>query len=120
VFCISGGRRFVSCGKKFIKNDRIPALLDDAESVRYRIPQVTLSQISKLERLNSISVNMFTTEGDSIVPLRLTNKQEKHVNLLYVLENNEAHFACIKDLSRLVGSGMQLSKEKCKKYICDR
>jgi hypothetical protein len=40
---------------------------------------VTLPQISKFERQNSISVNVFTAEGDSIVPLRLTDdKQEKH------------------------------------------
>ena len=80
---------------------------------------MTLPQISKFEKLNTISVNVFTTEGRSIVPLRLTDdKQEKHVNLLYVSRNNEAHFVYIKDLSRLVSS--QLSKRNGKKYICDR
>jgi hypothetical protein len=80
---------------------------------------LTLAQISKFERLNSISVNVFTTEGDSIVSLCLTgDKQEKYVNLYYILENNEAHFACIKYLSRLVSA--QVSKRKCKTYICDR
>ncbi|XP_067210017.1 uncharacterized protein [Linepithema humile] len=80
---------------------------------------MTLPQISKFEKLNTISVNVFTTEGRSIIPLRLTDdKKEKHVNLLYVPGNNEAHFVYIKDLSRLVSS--QLSKEKRKKYICDR
>ncbi|XP_067204594.1 uncharacterized protein [Linepithema humile] len=75
---------------------------------------VTLPQISKFEKLNTISVNVFTTQDSKIVPLRLANdKKEKHVNLLYVCKNNDAHFVCIKDLSRLVSS--QLSKEKCKK-----
>ncbi|XP_067204306.1 uncharacterized protein [Linepithema humile] len=80
---------------------------------------VTLSQISKFEKLNAISVNVFTTEDSKIVPLRLADdKKEKHVNLLYVRKNNDAHFACIKNLPRLVSS--QLSMHKCKKYICDR
>jgi len=82
---------------------------------------MTLPQISKFERQNTVSVNAFSPEGDSIVPLRLTSdKREKHVNLLYVADprNNEAHFACIKYLSRLVSS--QLSKHNGKTYICDR
>ncbi|XP_067209968.1 uncharacterized protein [Linepithema humile] len=79
---------------------------------------MTLLHISKFEKLNTISVNVFTTEGRSIIPLRLTDdKKEKHVNLLYVPRNNEAHFVYIKDLSRLVSS--QLSKQNGKKYICD-
>jgi len=82
---------------------------------------MTLPQISKFERQNAISVNVFTPEGNSIVPLRLTSdKREKHVNLLYVVDSksNEAHFVCIKYLSRLVSS--QLSKHNCRTYICDR
>ncbi|XP_012227061.2 uncharacterized protein, partial [Linepithema humile] len=80
---------------------------------------MTLPQISKFEKLNTISVNVFTIEDSKIIPLRLTDdKKEKHVNLLYVHGNNEAHFVYIKDLSRLVSS--QLSKRNGKKYICDR
>ena len=81
---------------------------------------MTLPQIAKFEKLNAISVNVFSIEEKSVVPLRLTkNKQEKHVNLLYVLgQDNEAHFAYIRDLSRLVSS--QTSKGKRKNYICDR
>ncbi|XP_067209958.1 uncharacterized protein [Linepithema humile] len=80
---------------------------------------VTLPQISKFEKLNAISVNVFTTKDSKIVPLRLADdKKEKHVNLLYVRKNNDAHFVCIKNLSRLVSS--QLSKHANKKYICDR
>ncbi|XP_067211627.1 uncharacterized protein [Linepithema humile] len=77
---------------------------------------VTLPQISKFEKLNAISVNVFTTEDSKIVPLRLADdKKEKHVNLLYVRKNNDAHFVCIKNLSRLVSS--QLSKHANKKCL---
>ncbi|XP_036148538.1 uncharacterized protein LOC118647562 [Monomorium pharaonis] len=88
---------------------------------------IALKDIKKFERLNNISVNVYEIQKDQtetykILPLRLSNdKKEKHVNLLYVQdlrEDNVGHFACIKDLSRLVSS--QLSKKEHKKYICDR
>ncbi|XP_036146760.1 uncharacterized protein LOC105840361 [Monomorium pharaonis] len=79
---------------------------------------IALKDIKKFERLNNISVNVYEIQKDQtetykILPLRLSNdKKEKHVNLLYVQdprEDNVGHFACIKDLSRLVSS--QLSKK---------
>ncbi|XP_077258529.1 uncharacterized protein LOC143895350 [Temnothorax americanus] len=88
---------------------------------------MTLRQISRFERLNDISVNVFTTwrkgRNDEIVPLQLTNdKKDRHVNLLYLSDSrnnsNGGHFACIKNLSRLLGS--QLNRSKNMKYICDR
>ncbi|XP_018372418.1 PREDICTED: uncharacterized protein LOC108767179 [Trachymyrmex cornetzi] len=54
-----------------------------------------------------------------IVPIRLIDrKRSKHVNLLYVEDDNVGHFALIKDLSRLVNS--QINKKEHKKYFCDR
>ncbi|XP_024871338.1 uncharacterized protein LOC112454272, partial [Temnothorax curvispinosus] len=87
---------------------------------------MTLRQISRFERLNDISVNVFTTwrkgRNDEIVPLQLTNDKDRHVNLLYLSDSrnnsNGGHFACIKNLSRLLGS--QLNRSKNMKYICDR
>jgi len=55
----------------------------------------------------------------SIFLIRLTEKKmNKHVNLLYVQNDDVGHFACIKNLSRLVSS--QLSKYGHKKFFCDR
>ncbi|XP_071576599.1 uncharacterized protein [Temnothorax nylanderi] len=88
---------------------------------------MTLKQISRFERLNVVSVNVFTIwrreRNDEIVPLRLTDdKKDSHVNLLYLSDSrnnsNGGHFAWIKNLSRLVGS--QLNRSKNMKYICDR
>ncbi|XP_071577592.1 uncharacterized protein [Temnothorax nylanderi] len=89
---------------------------------------MTLKQISRFERLNDVSVNVFTTcrrerNDNKIVPLRLTDdKKDSHVNLLYLLDSrnnsNVGHFAWIKNLSRLVGS--QLNRSKNMTYICDR
>ncbi|KMQ85714.1 hypothetical protein RF55_15565, partial [Lasius niger] len=84
---------------------------------------MTLNQIKKFEHINDVSINVYGIERKkevSILPIQLTDrKREKHVNLLYVEENdNVGHFACIKNLSRLISS--QLSKHDHKKYICDR
>jgi len=83
---------------------------------------MTLKDITKFERLNRVSVNVYTIEEQKIVPLRLTDdKKEKHVNLLYVQDprdDNVGHFTLIKNLSRLVSS--QLSRKEHRKYFCDR
>nr|CAH7717033.1 unnamed protein product [Callosobruchus chinensis] len=108
---------------------------------------MSLQKISKFEKINNISVNVYSLELIKIderslynvVPAKLTkNKLHRHVNLLLVqnvyfpkLDDYEAmpvedadtteikyHYCWIKDLSRLVS--FQLSKKKSKKYICDR
>lgn len=80
---------------------------------------VTVSQIKKFEHANDISINVYSIEEKNIVPLRLSElKRDRHVNLLYIEDNNVGHFAWIKNLSRLVSS--QLSKKDHRKYICDR
>jgi len=73
-----------------------------------------------LENLNNISINVYNIENKKkIFPLRLTEKKmDKHVNLLYVQNDDEVrYFVWIKDLSRLVSS--QLKKEH-RNHFCDR
>ena len=83
---------------------------------------MTLPQIKKFEILNNISINVYSIEKKkelSILPIRLTErKMDKHVNLLYVQDDNVGHFTLIKNMSRLLSS--QLSKKKNKKFFCDR
>jgi len=80
---------------------------------------MTLNQITKLERLYNVSINVYGIEEQKVLPIWLTNpKREKQIDLLYVQDDNEGHFAWIKDLSRLVSS--QLSKHNGKKFFCDR
>ncbi|XP_039312526.1 uncharacterized protein LOC120359374 [Solenopsis invicta] len=82
---------------------------------------MTLPQIKKFEILNKISINLYCIEEKklSIFPIRLTErKMDKHINLLYVQDDNVGHFALIKNMSRLMSS--QLSKKKNKKFFCDR
>ncbi|XP_070162998.1 uncharacterized protein [Polyergus mexicanus] len=81
---------------------------------------MSLNRITRFERINNISINVYTVRvkkgykkegkgGCRVVPLRLTgDKKDRYVNLLYLddttLRDNAAHFAWIKNLSRLVGS----------------
>ncbi|XP_071652526.1 uncharacterized protein [Temnothorax longispinosus] len=83
---------------------------------------MTLDQIKKFENHNNISINVYGIEKKNkelaILPIRVTDrKMDRHVNLLYVHNDNVGHFAWIKNLSRLVSS--QLSKNTNKKYFCD-
>jgi len=79
-----------------------------------------LTQIKKFENLNNISINVYNIENKKEVLLIwfTDTKREKHVNLLYVQNDEDVgHFAWIMDLSRLMSS--QLSKKERKKYFCD-
>ncbi|KAJ8936825.1 hypothetical protein NQ318_015292 [Aromia moschata] len=90
-----------------------------------------LKDIPKFERLNSISVNVYTINKKEILPVCLTkNNFEKIVNLLMVpstINNNDTamdtdtplyHFAWIKNMSRLLSK--QISLHNGKMFICNR
>jgi len=85
---------------------------------------MTLKNIGKFERLNNVSINIYSIEEQKILPIQFTDdKRKKHVNLLYMQDprdDNVSHFARIKikNLSRLVSS--QLNKHDGKTYFCDR
>jgi len=76
---------------------------------------MTLKDISKFERLNAMSINVYGIENKQVVPLRPTdNKKEKH---LYLQDSQNDNLAWIKNLSRLMSS--QISGKK-KKFFYDR
>ncbi|XP_076679545.1 uncharacterized protein LOC143374880 [Andrena cerasifolii] len=87
---------------------------------------MSTKQIVKFEGLNNISINVYSFEEkkkwSTVFPLRLTSqKRDRHVNLLYTPNQEHGdvgHFVWINNLSRLVSA--QLSKNKAKKFICDR
>ncbi|MGH9021455.1 MAG: hypothetical protein ACRDV0_10690 [Acidimicrobiales bacterium] len=103
---------------------------------------VKLCDISKFEKLNNISVNVYGIESsfennklkyEIVGPLRYaTKKLNKHINLLLITEDcdikddnehtcdmncSKSHYCWISDLSRLVSS--QISKDHAKLYFCD-
>ena len=97
---------------------------------------VDLKDIDKFENQNPYRINVLGYENKEIYPLRISNKilsNELTINLLLINDKNEEiknsdekpsedkinnHYVWIKDLSRLLSK--QISKDKCKKYICIR
>ncbi|XP_045501419.1 uncharacterized protein LOC123698711 [Colias croceus] len=86
---------------------------------------VKIADISKVEKLNNISINVFGLEYNkekkcnSVVgPLYLTKcRTPNHINLLYISNGTNNHYCYIKNLSRLVSS--QISSHHHAVYICD-
>ncbi|KAG5338747.1 SETMR methyltransferase, partial [Acromyrmex charruanus] len=98
--------------------DASEIVLEHVHSVMQRYDSIKINTVFvKFETLNDISINVYTNEK-GIVPIRLADqKRIKHVNLLYVEDDNAGYLALIKDLSRLVRS--QITRNKNKKYFCD-
>ncbi|XP_055856053.1 uncharacterized protein LOC129919224 [Episyrphus balteatus] len=80
---------------------------------------MSLKNISKFEKLNNLSVNVYGLENNVLVgPLFYTSeKKEKHVNLLYLENGENGHYCWIKNLNRLVSS--QISKRNGALWLCD-
>jgi len=122
MFRVDSGSRSISgrkkCGTKIIVSQLYNIInLKDIEF------PMTLDQIKKFENRNNIFINVYCIEKKeelSILPIRVTDRKlDKHVNLLYVQDNNDmGHFVWIKNLSRLVSS--QISRKEHKKFFCDR
>ena len=63
-----------------------------------------LSQISKFEKQNNISINVFGFEESVVFPLHITAfRFPSHVNLLLISQGDKQHYCLIKDLSKLLG-----------------
>lgn len=103
------------------KYSQNPHEIFNLTGIKYPTP---LSYIPKFEKLNNISINVYGLDYhkrkiDVVGPLHYTKeKKDRHINLLYFKNGDCSHYCYIKNLSKLLGS--QLSKNKCKKWICDR
>jgi hypothetical protein len=88
------------------------------------LPQpMAVTNIPNFEAQNEhVSVNVFGYEGGTIVPVYLSHNTATEnvvdIDLLLLRNENFSHFACIRNLSRLVGS--QISRKKNAKHICRR
>ena len=79
---------------------------------------VTLPQIQRVESLNeSISINVFAYEQETIVPLRITERtqREHHVNLLWLTYEGKSHYCLIKDFNRFLS---RTNKHSSQVYFC--
>ena len=81
------------------------------------------SDIDKFEKNNNIPINVFGYEENEkakekeIFPLRISEKEGKHVTILLIENDGNKHCCLIKNMSRLFSS--QANKHNGKIYICN-
>ncbi|XP_052209209.1 uncharacterized protein LOC127812725 [Diospyros lotus] len=74
---------------------------------------VSLNEIPRFEKVNNVSVNVYTIDRKNIVPLKVCKVvSHQHVNLL--LHDN--HYFAIKNFNRLIGSASSWASHFC--YNC--
>lgn len=66
-----------------------------------------LEKIDAFEVSNNLAINIFTIEGESIVPLRasMLENARDNIDLLLIEKDENRHYCLIKDLQRLTKSG---------------
>jgi hypothetical protein len=80
---------------------------------------VQLSDLSKVERLNHLKINVFGTEGKKFYPLRISRAETGfQIDLLLISDGEKKHYCLIKDKSRLLRS--QVTKHEESIIFCDR
>lgn len=81
---------------------------------------VSISKVEKFEKQNKLSINVFGFEEGQVFPLYLTKSinTRKEINLLYISDENNAHYCWIKDLSRFLGHTHKKSHTKL--HYCHR
>ena len=78
---------------------------------------VSLKQIDKFEKQNNYAINVFGYER-VVYPLRISKKKEQVINLLLIANEETNHFCWIKNMSRLLSSG--INNHQHKRHFCYR
>ena len=78
-----------------------------------------LEQISRFERQNPYSINVYGWNGTRVYPIRVgkKDKDKQCINLLLLTNNDNQHYCWIKNMSALTAS--QYNKHKGKRFICN-
>jgi hypothetical protein len=78
-----------------------------------------ITDISKFEKQNNISINLFGESNTNIFPLYITKtKYEKSIDLLHISNNTMGHYCWIKNFNGLVSK--QYNNFDHTKYFCKR
>ena len=91
--------------RKHLHPNRVTNYLDlvdkvNLDGITFPVPIV---QVSKFEKMNNISINVFGYDTE-IFPLHITKQRgSAHVNLLLIEKEGIQHYCLIKNMSRLLG-----------------
>ena len=78
---------------------------------------MTVNQIPKFEKQNTISINVIAYDERELYPIYVTKfKFERHVNLLLISEGEKHHYCLIKSMSRLLTNR---TKHHATQYYCN-
>ena len=76
-----------------------------------------LGRISRFEKQNPFSINVFGWNETSVYPLRISKHENGQcINLLLISNNENQHYCWIRNMSALTAS--QINKHKGKRYVC--
>ena len=78
---------------------------------------VSLKQIDKFENQNNYAINVFGYEK-VVYPLRISKKKDQVINLLLIADEETNHYCWIKNMSRLLSSG--INNHQHKRHFCYR
>ena len=77
---------------------------------------ITIKQINKIEKKNSIRINVFGYEEKQPYPIYISDeKYEDHMELLLITKDENKHYVLIKDFNK---SMYQQTKHKERKHFC--
>ena len=77
---------------------------------------VILKQYNKIEKQNSINVNVFSLEKQDIFPIYVTKENyDNTMNLLLITKEDKQHYVLIKDFNKLM---YNKTKHQHRKYFC--
>ena len=77
---------------------------------------VTIKQINKIEKKNSIRINVFGYEEKLTYPIYISDeKYEDHMELLLITKDENKHYILIKDFNKFM---YQQTKHKERKHFC--
>ena len=77
---------------------------------------IKLNQVNKIEKQNSISVNVFGHENKQPYPIYISKETyDNHMDLLLITEENKSHYLVTKDFNRFI---FLSNKTHTKKHFC--
>jgi len=95
------------------KSDR--SLINSVDYSGIEFP-VKLTRVNKIEKQNSININIFGYESKQVFPLQSSNERfDKTMNLLYISKVTRSHYVLIKDFNKLL---FDQTKHKERKHFC--
>ena len=76
-----------------------------------------VSQISKVENLNNLTINVYGWQNNKVIIHRISNQPPnvKRINTLIIEQDGNTHYVWIKHFNRLLGSG-----NKKQMFYCER